>query len=43
MSRPPAPNGRDRLPGYDVMAKARHWDPATTAVVAARLGTPARS
>jgi hypothetical protein len=41
MSRLPEPDGVDRFPGFDVMAQARHWDPATTAVVAARLGTPA--
>jgi hypothetical protein len=41
MSRLPAPGGRDRFPGFDVMAQAPHWDPATTAVVAARLGIPA--
>lgn len=42
MSRLPAPdrNGGHRYPGLDVMALAPHWDPATTAVVAARVGVP---
>ena len=43
VSRLPEPAGGDRFPGFDVMAQARHWDPATTAVVAARLGTPPTS
>lgn len=31
---------RDRFPGFDVMAQARHWDPATAAVVQDRLRAP---
>ena len=40
MSRLPLPpeSGGGRFPGFDVMAQAPHWDPATVAVVAARLG-----
>lgn len=43
MSRLPLPesSGGGRFPGFDVMSQARHWDAATTAVVAARLGIPA--
>lgn len=42
MSRLPQPdrNGGHRYPGLDVMALAPHWDPATTAVVAARVAVP---
>lgn len=36
----PERDGGRRYPGLDVMALARHWDPATTAAVAARLGIP---
>ena len=36
-----AASGGGRFPGFDVMSQARHWDAATTAVVAARLGPPA--
>ncbi|MFD1213298.1 gluconate 2-dehydrogenase subunit 3 family protein [Arthrobacter sp. GCM10027362] len=30
-----------RYPGFSTLAQARHWDPATAAVVMARLGRPA--
>jgi hypothetical protein len=36
----PDREGGGRYPGFDVMAQARHWDPATTAVVAERVGIP---
>lgn len=32
--------GGGRYPGMDAMSQARHWEPATTAVVAARVGIP---
>lgn len=32
--------GGGRYPGLDVMALSPHWDAATTAVVAARMGPP---
>jgi hypothetical protein len=34
------PDGGGRYPGLDVMGQARHWDAATTAVVASRVGLP---
>lgn len=34
------PAGGGRYPGMDAMAQARHWDAATTSVVAARVGIP---
>jgi hypothetical protein len=42
VSRLPLPesSGGGRFPGFDVMAQARHWDAATTSVVAARLAIP---
>lgn len=42
MSRLPLPDrdGGQRYPGLDVMALAPHWDPATTAAVAGRVGVP---
>ena len=36
----PRPAGGDRYPGFDSMGQVRHWDPATTSVVAARVGIP---
>lgn len=30
--------GGGRFPGFDVLTQAQHWDPATQAVVASRLG-----
>lgn len=36
----PERDGGHRYPGLDVMSLARHWDPATTAAVASRLGRP---
>ena len=32
--------GGHRYPGMDAMSQSRHWDAATTAVVAARVGIP---
>jgi hypothetical protein len=32
--------GGQRYPGMDAMSQSRHWDAATTAVVAARVGIP---
>jgi Gluconate 2-dehydrogenase subunit 3 len=32
--------GPERFPGSDVMSQLPHWDPATAAVVEARLGPP---
>jgi hypothetical protein len=34
------PAGGQRYPGLDAMSQSRHWDAATTAVVAARIGIP---
>jgi len=34
------PAGGERYPGLDAMAQSRHWDAATTSVVAARVGIP---
>jgi hypothetical protein len=34
-------HGGGRYPGFDTLAQSRHWDVATTGVVAARVGTPA--
>jgi len=33
-------DGGGRFPGFSTLAQARHWDPATAAVVMARLGRP---
>ena len=35
-----AAHGGGRYPGFDTMAQSRHWDPATTGVVAPRVGIP---
>lgn len=38
---PLKPNaGGGRFPGFSAMAQVDHWDPATTAAVTQRLGTP---
>ena len=34
------PNARGRFPGFDTASQAKHWDMATKAVVAERLGMP---
>jgi hypothetical protein len=34
------PRATGRFPGLDVLGQARHWDPATAAVIAARTGPP---
>ena len=34
------PAGGQRYPGLDAMSQSSHWDAATTAVVAARVGIP---
>jgi hypothetical protein len=36
----PEQDGGGRYPGFDVMAQSRHWDAATTAAVAERVGIP---
>ena len=33
-------HGGGRYPGFDTMAQSRHWDAATTGVVAPRVGIP---
>ena len=33
-------HGARRYPGFDTMAQSRHWDAATTGVVAPRVGIP---
>lgn len=33
-------DGGGRYPGFSTLAQARHWDPATSAVVQSRMGMP---
>ena len=35
-----AANGGGRYPGFDTLSQSRHWDAATTGVVAPRVGIP---
>jgi Gluconate 2-dehydrogenase subunit 3 len=37
----PPNDGGHRFPGFDVLRQSRHWDDATTEVIAARMGPPA--